>query len=396
MTRNQKSAKKRSSVLLPAAVFILAVALLTALTLILRNRGAGESAPAEETSAGPDAFYYSTLPAKGKELYTAILDAALAFESTTPVLLRSYDANDLPDVLTALEANRPELFYVDFSSCELQSDLLKSRLSIGYLAGKDEIVTMQMNVEAVAAAASAFIGGKGSSFEKEVTLHDFLIGLCSFSSRRSPFSGTVYGALVEKSADGEGYAKAMQFLLRRNGVSSILVRGEVLSSGGERKPHVWDLVRLGNAWYHLDASWDDADAGFSGEEPVFHAYFNLSDEEISSDHVLPGLPGLPAAEEGGDYFTVLSLRPATLEELRDTAVGRMREVLDSGGAFFEIAPSFDCDEESVRIRMLEAVELLRREGRSLRSLVRVFSSVPGKNIFSIQVYPGETALPPVS
>ena len=61
---------------------------------------------------------------------------------------------------------------------------------------------------------------------------------------------TAYGVLVDRDAVCQGYAYAFNYLIRRMGVVSDYVRSDEILHG-------WNLVNIGNYWYHLDATWDD-------------------------------------------------------------------------------------------------------------------------------------------
>lgn len=121
-----------------------------------------------------------------------------------------------------------------------------------------------------------------SEFDRELYLHDRLLFSCVYDTKTAeagqsgeafaPFS--VYGALVEGKAVCEGYAAAMQLLLGQAGIESRVVSGR-----GENQAHAWNLVRLEEEWYHLDATWNDG-------ERIRYDYFNISDEILAMDHQL--------------------------------------------------------------------------------------------------------------
>lgn len=59
-----------------------------------------------------------------------------------------------------------------------------------------------------------------------------------------------------KGADGpvcEGYSRAMKLLCDSDDIGCVLVDGNAPGAG----PHMWNYVRVGNAWYGLDITWNN-------------------------------------------------------------------------------------------------------------------------------------------
>lgn len=80
-------------------------------------------------------------------------------------------------------------------------------------------------------------------------------------------AATAYGALVEGSAVGEGYAMAFKALCDELGIECYVVLGQM---GGLR--HAWNIVELEDYYYHIDVSMCDVNGIASS--------FLLNDEEM--------------------------------------------------------------------------------------------------------------------
>lgn len=127
------------------------------------------------------------------------------------------------------------------------------------------------------------IGGeKVSDYRKEKRIHDYLVqhieyGFSDKDDEASSKAYSSYGALVEKKAVCNGYAQAMKLLCDLTGVEC-----EMISGTADGENHAWNLVKLDDSWYHVDATWDDP----TPDDParVFYHYFNVDDEFISGDH----------------------------------------------------------------------------------------------------------------
>ncbi|SEF47636.1 Transglutaminase-like superfamily protein [Eubacterium ruminantium] len=116
-----------------------------------------------------------------------------------------------------------------------------------------------------------------TDYQKELILHDYLVSHCTYSlgSIENENEFRAYGALIDGEAVCSGYSEAMSLLLTCAGIENEIVIG---NAGGEG--HAWNMVKLDNKWYHLDATWDDP----KGMDVVSHTYFNLSDAEIKTTH----------------------------------------------------------------------------------------------------------------
>lgn len=88
---------------------------------------------------------------------------------------------------------------------------------------------------------------------------------------------SAFGAIVQGWAVCEGYSEAMQLLLNLAGITATVVYGD-----SDDVLHEWNLVKIGDQWYHLDVTWDDLD---KEEEHSFNRYcfFNVSTSFIEKN-----------------------------------------------------------------------------------------------------------------
>lgn len=110
-----------------------------------------------------------------------------------------------------------------------------------------------------------------SDYDKALALHDWVIYNGTYD-----YSGTWYdpeGILLHGTGVCESYARAYQLLLSDAGVRCIYVSSLSMD-------HCWNLVWMGNGWYHVDCTWDDPNYG--GYER--RKYFCLTDAEMAEDH----------------------------------------------------------------------------------------------------------------
>lgn len=139
---------------------------------------------------------------------------------------------------------------------------------------------------AICCAMGTAIKEDMTDFQKELALHDYLVSHCKYSedAKQSEDSDIyrAYGALVNGDAVCNGYAEAMDILLRCVGIESEFVIGRAYSTQAGWVDHAWNLVNIDGNWYHLDATWDDPvpDQG----DKLIHSYFNVTDDIIGQNH----------------------------------------------------------------------------------------------------------------
>lgn len=122
-----------------------------------------------------------------------------------------------------------------------------------------------------------------SDYEKEEAVYAWLVSNVSYDYDHyslfvqvSRDSFTPYNPLMEGKGVCLGFATTFQLLMDMAEVECITVVGAAFES---REDHAWNMVRLGGAWYCVDATWD------TGTPPGHWSYFNVtSDYMAATDH----------------------------------------------------------------------------------------------------------------
>ena len=129
------------------------------------------------------------------------------------------------------------------------------------------------------------ISGSMSDFEREVIIHNDLVKLADYDIQMAYDSHTAYSALVNKKAVCSGYARAFQYLLREAGIQAIPVYGK-MKSGNSYILHEWNMVKIGNDFYHIDVTADDPVINGGAIHIFDFSYFNVTESLIKKDHVI--------------------------------------------------------------------------------------------------------------
>ena len=204
------------------------------------------------------------------------------------------------DILIALEAftnDNPQVFWVDnfFTYYTTKKTITIQLYSfLNEFTIRKSTSLLKNNIDLIFSVMPEEL----SQYERELYLHNALLKNCTYDDKTAQGEGkkssyTAYGALVNDTAVCEGYSKAMQLLLKYCGVESTLVNGK-----HDDVWHQWNVVKLGEEWYHLDATWDDSD------EHIHYNYFNLTTDQILNDRTISdNYTNLTAKEINGSTNT---------------------------------------------------------------------------------------------
>ena len=108
-----------------------------------------------------------------------------------------------------------------------------------------------------------------SDYSKVKAIHDFVCTLITYTDDVDNAS-SAYSAYARGEGLCNSYALCMYKLLVEAGVPCHWIGGSA-GTGRDSAGHAWNIVKLGDQWYNLDATWDDAD-----------------DDNISYDYFLKG------------------------------------------------------------------------------------------------------------
>jgi transglutaminase/protease-like cytokinesis protein 3 len=175
--------------------------------------------------------------------------------------------------------NHPEIFYVD-TVIYYSDGVVKFK----YKYPRATILKMNKALNQQADKIVNQAKQKKTQFEKVLTIHDAVVNSVRYDEANlekgtlPDLDYTAYGALVNKTAVCDGYAKAMNLLLNRAGIWSVKVTG---TANGE--DHAWNLVKVDGKYYYLDSTWDDP-VSFDKTDILRYKYFLVTGSQLAKDH----------------------------------------------------------------------------------------------------------------
>jgi len=118
-------------------------------------------------------------------------------------------------------------------------------LTFAYQTGRDSLRQMQSQVQPVFEAAELYVSGSNSPLQKYSQLYAFLMERFDYQVETS--ITPAYSLLQHGVGDSRAFATVYAAMCRRAGLECMVVTG---TRSGE--PWVWNMVRAGNVYQHVD------------------------------------------------------------------------------------------------------------------------------------------------
>lgn len=228
--------------------------------------------------------YYAMLQPTMQQLYRQIYANARTFNvSFTPIVTAS--VGQVKNVFEAVTNDHPELFWLEMGySCKYLQSGSCVEITLNYNETLNNFSASQRKFEQITETILTGARAQGSDLEKERYVHDALMQIADYDVQ-ARMNQSAYSAMVNGETVCAGYARAFQYILQQLGIPCYYCTG----TAGE--DHAWNIVKLGNIYYNVDATWDDTN-------PATYNYFNKSDAAFASTHARTGLSVyLPACVE---------------------------------------------------------------------------------------------------
>lgn len=217
----------------------------------------------------------------------------------------------------------------------------------------------------------SFGSKKKKAYTKEKKIHDYIVSRTAYGyPEENPDADSdaysAYGALVLGKAVCNGYAQAMKLLCDLAGVTCDMVTG---TADGES--HAWNLVKLGEHWYHVDATWDDPEPDKALR--VLYTYFNVDDTQMKRDHKWDTSRYQAADGQTQNYYRKKDLICEDYSAFRDKCEDVLEETGSPSVLQFQVK---DYDKETYSEDALQFI--LKYSGASSMSM-----QVSGKKPYSV-------------
>ena len=210
-----------------------------------------------QSEEGHQEYYFKQLTEEEQRVYRDLLKGIRAREkefyltiSDDDIIDRSYHAvlKDHPEIFWV--HNREKIYKTTYSDSDY------CVFTPGYTYTDGEIDEIQTAMEQSFQEVRALIPEDAGDYEKVRIVYTYVIDHAQYQTGEDDQS--IAGVFWKKSAVCAGYAGAVQYLLERLDIPCIYVDG---STKGSTEGHAWDIVKIGQEYYYVDAT--------NGDQPDF-------------------------------------------------------------------------------------------------------------------------------
>lgn len=258
-------------------------------------------------------YYYNQLTKAEQSIYTDMKNGLLSLEKS--FLIPGLEGRELTELYWKLRLDCPEIFYTTGFRCRRYPGSGNVELVPEYLYDKAKIKEQQ---KAMKARLEKLVrqAPKGSEWEKEQYVHDFICQYVHYDKLKKPYSHEITGPLGQGVGVCEGIAKTVKLLCDALGIWCIVVISEANPEKKIRYRHAWNVVRIGGTYYHLDVTFDNT---LGQKETLRYDYFNLDDKQIFRDHEAV-IGQVPSCSDGNHfYYKERKLSFTKMEEVKKRA-----------------------------------------------------------------------------
>ena len=210
-----------------------------------------------QSEEGHQEYYFKQLTEEEQRVYRELLKGIRAREKEFYLTISDDDSIDRS--YHAVLKDHPEIFWVHNREKIYKttySDSVYCVFTPGYTYTDSEIDEIQTAMEQSFQEVRALIPEDAGDYEKVRIVYTYVIDHTQYQTGEDDQS--IAGVFWKKSAVCAGYAGAVQYLLERLDIPCIYVDG---STKGSTEGHAWDIVKIGQEYYYVDAT--------NGDQPDF-------------------------------------------------------------------------------------------------------------------------------
>lgn len=251
-------------------------------------------------------FAYEQLSEDKKKVYAMILDAIVDFKEDLTLFQVQLTVEDYYQIEEDIISDHPEIFWYRGGASVYYDQRTKAvkKVEMTYCMTREEAQKRQEEIDTAISPFLGLLNNSMSDYEITKKAYEFIISSVEYDASvlsngidnmntsdvsRPDDIRSIYGVFVNKKAVCAGYAKALQYILQYFDRECAYVWNDV---------HAWNLVKMGNDYYHVDATWGDGTNTFLEQgwtDRINYDFLDITTAELQrlEDHVITNKLQIP-------------------------------------------------------------------------------------------------------
>lgn len=235
---------------------------------------------------------YGLLSPREKQLYDRIEQGL--FLRSAFLDLGGLGGMDVMKILQAVLGDNPGIVYFDKTKISLQSSLFGKEQVKLFTFPANQVRQMEKELDQAAGQVLERVLQSSLSIQYDTllflyeALQDHIVydeeelRATQAGQSANPFSHNAYGALVGGQGVCDGIASAFALLAQRAGFSCTVIDGQASFRMEGFSNHAWNILKVGDRYYHVDPTWDLNQKSVTGE--YSYTYFCVDENVVLRDH----------------------------------------------------------------------------------------------------------------
>ena len=226
--------------------------------------------------SGTSGISVSGAPFVDSEIMTYAEDIAKTVKEfgTSYKFENGININDLRTVMSIVLNDNPRFFHLSAAyqyTYDRNRPEIALELRLKYKMTPDEYAAASVEVQTWVDKIVSLADPSFTEFEYALFFHDYIASNYEYDTAYNVRD--VYSFIKTGVGVCQAYTYAYGLLLEAVGIESTFASSDEMN-------HIWNIVKLGGKWYHVDLTWDDPIGGAPGE--AHHDFFLMSDDAIYS------------------------------------------------------------------------------------------------------------------
>ena len=225
-------------------------------------------------------YFRAKLSATSQTAYDNLYFGFLSYKRS--IRIPNIAIDEIQDIFQDVLLDNPIIFFVESATYQIVNQQYCNMVTPKYRFDKMKV---ESTLCAISKKCIEFISGSQNlpELSKEEKVHNYLANTVVYDYAFKSSSFECVGPLLFGRGVCEGISKATKLLLDLLEIPSLIVIGKSIQNFSDGEMHAWNLVQINDCYSHLDVTFDIT---LMENEIERFDYFNLSDDEISLDHLI--------------------------------------------------------------------------------------------------------------